>query len=121
MRRLREIALGAAAGLTAIGLLVGASIVSSPLEASAATSPTRYLGVFRETNPTAIASSFKRDFSITPGSVMWFDSWGSGRPFPVSEAKALWKLGILPHYTWEPWNTALGANGPGQIHLQDIL
>jgi hypothetical protein len=84
-------------------------------------SRTRYLGVFREEDPIGIAADVENLYHVTPASVMWFDSWASGLAFPVNEAKALWRRGIMPNYTWEPWNTALGLNDPGQIHLQDII
>src|SRR3954453_3864333 len=72
--------------------------------------PTRYLGMFREEDPTAIAADVAATYGVTPASVMCFDSWASGRPFPVTQARELWRHGIMPHYTWEPWNTALGPN-----------
>lgn len=85
------------------------------------TSPTRYLGLFRDGSPTTIAADARSLYDVVPASVMWFDSWASGLAFPVDEARALWRRGIMPNYTWEPWNTALGLTDPGQIHLQDIL
>jgi hypothetical protein len=101
-----------------------ALVVSGTGTAAAAgrdTPPTRYLGMFREEDPTTIAANVRSLYGVTPASVMWFDSWGSGRPFPVTEAKTLWRHGIMPHYTWEPWDTALGPNDPGQIHLRDVI
>jgi hypothetical protein len=89
--------------------------------AGRAASPTRYLGVFRDGDPTAIAADTTRLYGVTPAGVMWFDSWASGRAFPVNEARQLWRRGIMPHYTWEPWNTALGPADPAQIHLADII
>jgi hypothetical protein len=83
--------------------------------------PTRFLGVFREEAPTTTAADVRSAYGVTPASVMWFDSWGSGQPFPVDQAKALWRQGIMPHYTWEPWNTALGPTDAAQIHLTDII
>ncbi|WP_213005970.1 glycoside hydrolase family 26 protein [Paractinoplanes toevensis] len=77
--------------------------------------------MFREGSPTTIATDVENLYDVTPASVMWFDSWASGLAFPVHEAKELWRHGVMPHYTWEPWNTALGPNDPGQIHLRDII
>lgn len=94
---------------------------SAAARAGGDASPTRYLGVFREADPTTIAADVKRLYGVTPASVMWFDSWASGLAFPVDQAKMLWRRGVMPHYTWEPWNTALGPNDPGQIHLSDII
>ncbi|WP_433220934.1 glycoside hydrolase family 26 protein [Dactylosporangium sp. CS-047395] len=106
-------------GAAAAGLVV-AGLGSGPAEAHGGP-PTRFLGMFRDGDPTAIAADVKHLYGVTPASVMWFDSWASGRPFPVAEARALWRQGIMPHYTWEPWDTALGATDPAQIHLQDII
>jgi hypothetical protein len=89
--------------------------------AAAAVAPTRYLGMFREGDPATTAADVKSLYGVTPASVMWFDSWASGRPFPVDQARTLWRCGVMPHYTWEPWDTALGPNDPAQIHLQDVL
>jgi glycosyl hydrolase family 26 len=89
--------------------------------AGAAPAPTRYLGIFQDGDPAAVAASVKGTYGVTPASVMWFDSWASGQPFPVDAAKAMWRSGVMPHYTWEPWNTALGPNDPGQIKLSDVV
>jgi hypothetical protein len=105
---------------TTVALVVSEAEAASA-NAASGSSPTRYLGIFREQDPTAIAEDAARLYGATPASVMWFDSWTSGRAFPVAEAKQLWRRGIMPHYTWEPWNTALGPNDPAQIHLQDII
>jgi hypothetical protein len=77
--------------------------------------------MFREEDPAAIPGDVKSLYGVTPASVMWFDSWASGQAFPVDAAKTLWRHGIMPHYTWEPWNTALSPTDPGQIHLADII
>ncbi|UQU66901.1 hypothetical protein COUCH_11780 [Couchioplanes caeruleus] len=112
---------------TLLGAAVTAgALVATPSAAVAATtgrsgSSTRYLGVFRDGDPATIAADVRSQYGVTPASVMWFDSWASGRPFPVDEARLLWRHGIMPHYTWEPWNTALGPTDPGQIHLTDII
>jgi hypothetical protein len=82
---------------------------------------TRFLGMFREEDPAAIPDDVSQLYGVTPASVMWFDSWASGRPFPADAAKALWRRGIMPNYTWEPWNTALAPTDPGQIFLTDII
>ncbi|MBU2663865.1 hypothetical protein KOI35_10230 [Actinoplanes bogorensis] len=82
---------------------------------------TRYLGMFREQDAGTVAADVHRLYGVTPASVMWFDAWGTGRPFPVGTAREMWRQGIMPHYTWEPWDTALGATDPAQIHLSDIL
>ncbi|BCY09915.1 hypothetical protein L3i22_050030 [Actinoplanes sp. L3-i22] len=81
----------------------------------------RHLGMFRDGDPTAIAAETGRLYGVTPSSVMWFDSWASGQAFPVEQARLLWRRGIMPHYTWEPWNTALGPADPAQIHLADVI
>jgi hypothetical protein len=109
------------AGLAVVGLLMGVATLNVAARASAADASKKYFGVFREATPTQIASGASSSYGVTPASVMWFDAWATGNPFPVSEAKALWSKGILPHYTWEPWNTGLGVSDPGQIHLQDII
>ena len=103
----------------------GALVVSGAGPAAAAPGrdpgPTRYLGLFQEKDPTATATDVRAAYGVTPASVMWFDSWASGRPFPVEQARTLWRHGIMPHYTWEPWDTTLGPNDPAQIHLQDVI
>jgi Cellulose binding domain/Glycosyl hydrolase family 26 len=109
-----------AAALIAAAAVVAALGPGSVSQASAAGS-TRYLGIFREATPTQIASATSSTYGVTPASVMWFNAWATGAAFPVAEAKALWSQGILPHFTWEPWNTSLGVNDAGQIHLQDII
>lgn len=106
--------------VAALALLLGARVLTTSGPASAA-DDTKYFGVFREMTPSEIASAASSDFGVTPASVMWFDSWASKNAFPVSAAKALWSQGIMPHYTWEPWDAALGATGAGQIKLQDII
>lgn len=112
---------------TTLALVVsGVGVASAQVQSVAAgtgrdTSPTRYLGMFREGDPTATATEVKDRYGVAPASVMWFDSWASGQPFPVNEARMLWQRGIMPHYTWEPWDTALGPQDPAQIHLQDII
>ncbi|GAA2848397.1 hypothetical protein Acy02nite_02010 [Actinoplanes cyaneus] len=98
-----------------------ALVVSGTDAANAGRRTTRYLGVFREGDPTATAGDVRELYGVTPASVMWFDSWATGRAFPVNQARMLWRRGIMPHYTWEPWNTALGLNDPAQIHLQDVI
>ncbi|MFN8074738.1 MAG: glycosyl hydrolase [Kineosporiaceae bacterium] len=118
LARGRRLAIGAAVVSAALGLgwAVGAS---SP--ATAADASTRYLTIFREASPTAIVSGTQSRYGVTPASALWFDSWSSGKSFPVSDAQALWSQGVLPHYTWEPWNPSLGVKDSGQIHLQDIV
>ena len=102
------------------GLVLGSGLsMSAP--ATAADASTKYFAAFREATPTSIASQVTAQNGIAPASVMWFDSWSTNNAFPVSEAKALWAQGILPHYTWEPWNPSLGVSDTGQIHLQDII
>jgi hypothetical protein len=98
-----------------------APAISGTTAAAAAPAPTRYLGMFREEDPTVAAANVKHLYGVTPASVMWFDSWASGHPFPVEEARMLWRHGIMPHYTWEPWDPALGPNDPAQIHLQAVI
>ncbi|GAB2627695.1 hypothetical protein Aab01nite_81320 [Paractinoplanes abujensis] len=116
MRRRSLLTVAAAAGALVVSEAAGAS--AAPVRGPVAT---RYLGVFQEKDPTATAADVSRQYGVTPASVMWFDSWASGRAFPVTEARQLWRRGIMPHYTWEPWNTALGVNDPAQIHLTDII
>jgi hypothetical protein len=119
----RRTLLGTAASAVAVVMsdAAGAQAASAGAAACKDGSPTRYLGAFRGEAPTAIATDVEHLYGVTPASVMWFDSFASGLAFPVSEAKALWRRGIMPHYTWEPWNTKLGPNDPGQIHLADII
>ncbi|MEU7907434.1 glycosyl hydrolase [Actinoplanes sp. NPDC049118] len=119
----RRTLLGTAAAAVALTMsdAAGAQAAPAGVAAGKGASPTRYLGMFREEDPTAIAANVECLYGVTPASVMWFDSWASGRAFPVNEARALWRRGIMPHYTWEPWNTALGPNDPGQIHLTDVI
>src|SRR4051812_5703515 len=109
------------AALVAVtGLLLSAAVAVPVLSSAwAADASTKYLGVFREATPTAIASGTVSRYGVTPASVMWFDSWATGNAFNTSEARALWSQGIMTHFTWEPWNTALGVNDANQIHLQD--
>src|SRR5687768_14713605 len=110
-----------AGGLALLGALLG--VVLLPLTGSSATADdsTKYLGSLRETTPTAIASGTTSLYGVNPASVVWFGNWSSGAAFPVDEAKALWARGVLPHYTWEPWNPSLGVDAAGQIKLKDIV
>ncbi|GGN11358.1 hypothetical protein FHR83_003434 [Actinoplanes campanulatus] len=110
-------------GTAAAAVALATSDAAGPAAAAARKDrvPIRYLGMFRQEDPAAIAASVKNLYGATPASVMWFDSWASGRAFPLDEARMLWRRGIMPHYTWEPWNTALGPNDPGQIHLTDVI
>jgi hypothetical protein len=117
----RRALLGTAAAAVTLAMADAGSAEAAGPAAPANRFPTRYLGVFRQEDPAAIAASVESRYGVTPASVMWFDSWASGLAFPVNDAKALWRRGVMPHYTWEPWNTALGPNDPGQIHLADIL
>ena len=111
-----------AALITVATLLAGTAVSVSALgSAWAADSSTKYLGIFREATPTTIASGTVSRYGVTPASVMWFDAWATGNAFNVTEAKALWKQGIMTHFTWEPWNTNLGVNDANQIHLKDII
>jgi beta-mannanase len=102
-------------------LLLAAAVVVNASSASAADTSTKYLGIFREGAPTATADGVMSSYGVTPASVQWFDSWATGNAFDSASAKALWARGIVPHFTWEPWNTALSVSDPGQIHLQDII
>ncbi|MDQ1295445.1 MAG: hypothetical protein QG608_3330 [Actinomycetota bacterium] len=113
--------LGKAVAAVTVCLLAGAALTLPASGATTATSATKYFAVFREASPTAIASAATAQDGVKPASVMWFDNWASGRAFPVSEAKSLWNQGIMPHYTWEPWDTSLGVSDGAQIHLKDII
>src|SRR4051794_10573811 len=95
-----------AAGLIGAGALVLGMSLSAADTASAANASTKYLTIFRETSPTAIADGTVSRYGVKPASALWFDSWGSGKAFPTSDAKTLWGQGVIPHFTWEPWNTA---------------
>jgi len=117
----RRTLLGTAAAVTLAISHAGTASAHAAARTGKGASPTRYLGVFMEEDPASVPGDVTKQYGVTPASVMWFDSWASGKPFPVNEAKALWRRGIMPHYTWEPWNTALGPNDPAQIHLQDII
>jgi hypothetical protein len=110
--------------LTAAAVALSAVVVaaSSGTAASSASEGGTFIGVFRETTPlTAVADGLKADTGITPASVMWFEAWSNKRAFPVQQARDLWNRGIMPHWTWEPWNPALTATDPAQITLQSIL
>ena len=76
------------------GLLLCAALTVPIVGAAAADASTKYFGVFRETNPTAIASGTVSRYGITPASVMWFDSWATGSSFNAAEARALWSQRI---------------------------
>jgi beta-mannanase len=108
-----------AALCAATGLLLGA-VVAVPASAAADAS-TKYLGIFRESSPADIAAGTVSRYGVTPASVQWFDSWATGNAFNSAAAGALWNQGIVPHFTWEPWNTALSVGDANQIHLQDII
>src|SRR6185369_4239111 len=88
----RRTLLGTAAA--AVGLAMSDAAGAQAAPACGSGSATRYLGVFREEAPTAIAANVESRYGVTPAGVMWFDSWASGLAFPVSEAKALWRHGI---------------------------
>jgi len=114
-RRRSLIALAAALGLGLTTALPGAAAPSAPDGGT-------FLGVFRELTPyTAVADEFRADTGITPASVQSFEAFALDRPFPTQQARDLWDRGILLHWTWEPWSTALSATDPGQITLQDVL
>ena len=116
----RRSVLAGAAALGAVGL-TGAGIgLAGP--AAAASSPTRFSGLFREVDDKAgVPAASRHDYGVTPASVMWFDNWGSGAAFPLAQARSLWSQGVMPHYTWEPWNPALGLTDPAQITLAKIV
>jgi len=106
---------------TAAILLLTAALAIPAMSASAATAATKYFGVFRETSSAAVPAGTVTRYGVNPASVMWFDSWASGNAFNVADAKTLWSQGIMPNFTWEPWNTTLSVSDPNQIHLQDII
>ncbi len=114
-RRLRTAIIFAIAGL-----LLGA-VLSIPGLSAAADASTKYLGIFRQTSPTEIPSGTVSRYGVAPASVEWFDSWATGNAFDAADAKTLWSQGVMMHFTWEPWNTALSVSDPNQIHLQDII
>lgn len=101
-------------------LLLGTLLSGNATNAVADTS-TKYLGVFRQTSPTEIPSGTVSRYGVTPASVQWFDSWATGNAFNAADARTLWNQGVMLHFTWEPWNTALAVGAPGQIRLQDIV
>jgi beta-mannanase len=110
------------------GLLLCAVLTVSTLGTASANSTTasadtatKYLGVFRQTSPSEIPSGTASRYGVTPASVLWFDSWATGNAFNAAEARTLWNQGVMMHFTWEPWNTALSVDDPAQIHLQDIV
>lgn len=109
----------AAATLAATAVL--GALLSDPSVAATPAGDGTYVGVFRETSPLTAADGFTADIGVTPASVQWFDAWGNRRAFPVDQARALWDRGIMPHWTWEPWDTSLAASDPAQIHLQDVV
>lgn len=103
---------------------VGAIVVAaSPgTAASSAADGGTFIGVFREVTPlTAVADGLEADTGISPASVLWFEAWSNERAFPVQQARDLWERGIMPHWTWEPWDPELSVTDPAQITLQDIL
>ncbi|MCA2211800.1 cellulose binding domain-containing protein [Jidongwangia harbinensis] len=109
--------------IAAATLLLGAVVVgtASSSSAAAADPSTKYLGIFRESSPTDVPAGTAGRYGVTPASVQWFDSWATGNAFNSAAARTLWSQGIVPHFTWEPWNTALSVSDPNQIHLQDIV
>ncbi|PSL52155.1 glycosyl hydrolase family 26 [Saccharothrix carnea] len=119
-RRSRSGRFRTATALVAAGLVLGTGLAVAGGSAAADPS-TKYLGVFRETSPTEVPAGTVGSYGVAPASVQWFDSWATGRAFNATAARTLWDQGIMTHYTWEPWNTALGVADPEQIHLQDIL
>jgi beta-mannanase len=120
-RRIEFGRLRAAAVFAAASLLLGAALTIPTVGAAAADASTKYLGVFRQTSPTEIPAGTASRYGVTPASVLWFDSWATGNAFNAAEARALWNQGVMMHFTWEPWNTALSVSDPNQIHLQDIV
>jgi beta-mannanase len=120
-RRIEFGRLRAAAVFAAASLLLGAALTIPTVGAAAADASTKYLGVFRQTSPTEIPSGTVSRYGVAPASVLWFDSWATGNAFNAAEARALWNQGVMMHFTWEPWNTALSVSDPNQIHLQDIV
>lgn len=121
IRRLKDRPLRIATSCAAAGLLLTAALTIPASGAGAADASTKYLGIFREAAPTAIASGTVSRYGVAPASVQWFDSWATGRAFNTAEARTLWNQGIMSHFTWEPWNTSLSVNDPNQIRLQDIV
>lgn len=110
-----------AAALTAAGIVTGApaavAATGGPLSVQL-----RFTGLFREVADQAtVPAAARRDYGATPASVMWFDNFGSGNPFPVTVAQRLWTQGVMAHYTWEPWYPEFGAAGAGQIGLADVV
>jgi beta-mannanase len=120
-RRMKAGRLRTATIFTAAGLVLCAALIIPVSGAGAADASTKYLGIFRETSPTQVAPGTVSRYGVTPASVQWFDSWATGNAFDTAAARTLWNQGIMPHFTWEPWNTALSVNDPNQIHLQDII
>src|SRR3954468_20584103 len=97
----------------AAGLLLAATLTTLTVpDAAAADTSTKYLGVFRETSPTEVPAGTVSRYGVTPASVLWFDSWATGRAFDTAAAKSLWNQGIMAHFTWEPWDTGLSATDP---------
>lgn len=124
------------AALVAAVIALAVVIAVPPVEAVAASRASRtttatpapaddgvgtYLGVFRETAPLTAADGFRADTGVEAASVQWFEAWSNERPFPVAEARALWDRGILPHWTWEPWDPRLAVTDPAQIDLRDVV
>lgn len=121
--RFRSRRLGLTSVLAAVGVLIGMTLAVMPASSAAASASasTKYLGIFRQANPTDIAAGTVSRYGVAPASVQWFDNWASGNAFDVAGARALWSEGIMADFTWEPWNPSLGVSDPGQIHLQDII
>jgi beta-mannanase len=118
--RLRRRRLALVAFCATTSLLLGAAVAVTA-SAAAADASTKYLGIFREGAPMDTATGTASRYGVTPASVQWFDSWATGRAFDSAAARALWSRGIVPHFTWEPWNTALSVSDANQIHPQDII
>src|SRR4051794_14009806 len=109
-RRIRFVRLRTAGIFAAAGLLLCATLTIPVLSASAADASTKYLGIFRETSPTEVPSGTVSRYGVAPASAMWFESWATGNSFNAAAARALWNQGVMTHYTWEPWNTALSVS-----------
>jgi beta-mannanase len=120
-RRTKAGRLRTATVFTAAGLMLCGALTILASNAGAADASTKYLGIFRETSPTQVPSGTVSRYGVTPASVQWFDSWATGNAFDAAAARTLWNQGIMPHFTWEPWNTALSVSDPNQIHLRDIV
>ncbi|MFN2543575.1 MAG: glycoside hydrolase family 26 protein [Actinomycetota bacterium] len=64
-----------------------------------------YWGAFRLGAPyrTKLVSGLEQEVGIRPAVMMWYQEWAGQPDFPVAPVDWLFKRGIVPMITWEPW------------------